>query len=175
MNPKVSVIIASYNHEPYVEHAVRSVMEQTGVDFELIVIDDGSKDRSPKILKRLSDELGFTYVHRPNKGAVATYSEALSMARGRYVCSFSSDDIMPPDRLKKQSDFLDVHPDAVACFGQVIPFFEGEMRIAAGFNCVMVGSVEGSADADFSRAALRGLSKVDKNEKTSCPASCLEK
>ena len=126
MNPKVSVIIASYNHEPYVEHAVRSVMEQTGVDFELIVIDDGSKDRSPEILKRLSDELGFTYVHRPNKGAVATYSEALSMARGRYVCSFSSDDIMPPDRLKKQSDFLDVHPDAVACFGQVIPFFEGE-------------------------------------------------
>ena len=72
MNPKVSVIIASYNHEPYVEQAVRSVMEQTGVDFELIVIDDGSKDRSPEILKNLSDELGFTYVHRPNKGAVAT-------------------------------------------------------------------------------------------------------
>ena len=66
MNPKVSVILPSYNHEPYVEAAVCAVMEQTGVDFELIVIDDGSKDRSPEILKRLSEEFGFTFIHRPN-------------------------------------------------------------------------------------------------------------
>ena len=133
MTPKVSVILPSYNHEPYVESAVRSVMEQTGVDFELIVIDDGSKDRSPEILKRLSVELGFMFIHRPNKGVVATLNEALSLARGLYVCSFSSDDIMPPDRLKNQSDFLDAHPEAVACFGQVMPLFDdgklGEMDV----------------------------------------------
>ena len=133
MNPRVSVILPSYNHEPYVEAAVRSVMEQTGVDFELIVIDDGSKDRSPEILKRLSEELGFTFIHRPNKGVVATLNEALSLARGLYVCSFSSDDIMPPDRLKNQSGFLDAHPEAVACFGQVMPLFDdgklGEMDV----------------------------------------------
>ena len=133
MTPKVSVILPSYNHEPYVEAAVRSVMEQTGVDFELIVIDDGSKDRSPEILKRLSEELGFMFIHRPNKGVVATLNEALSLAHGLYVCSFSSDDIMPPDRLKNQSDFLDVHPEAVACFGQVMPLFDdgklGEMDV----------------------------------------------
>ena len=133
MTPKVSVILPSYNHEPYVESAVRSVMEQTGVDFELIVIDDGSKDRSPEILKRLSEELEFMFIHRPNKGVVATLNEALSLARGLYVCSFSSDDIMPPDRLKNQSDFLDAHPEAVACFGQVMPLFDdgklGEMDV----------------------------------------------
>ena len=133
MTPKVSVILPSYNHEPYVEAAVRSVMEQTGVDFELIVIDDGSKDRSPEILKRLSEELGFTFIHRPNKGVVATLNEALSLARGLYVCSFSSDDIMPPDRLKNQSDFLDAHPEAAVCFGQVMPLFDdgklGEMDV----------------------------------------------
>ena len=133
MTPKVSVILPSYNHEPYVEAAVRSVMEQTGVDFELIVIDDGSKDCSPEILKRLSEELGFMFIHRPNKGVVATLNEALSLARGLYVCSFSSDDIMPPDRLKNQSDFLDAHPEAVACFGQVMPLFDdgklGEMDV----------------------------------------------
>ena len=133
MTPKVSVILPSYNHEPYVESAVRSVMEQTGVDFELIVIDDGSKDRSPEILKQLSEELGFMFIHRPNKGVVATLNEALSLARGLYVCSFSSDDIMPPDRLKNQSDFLDAHPEAVACFGQVKPLFDdgklGEMDV----------------------------------------------
>ena len=133
MTPKVSVILPSYNHEPYVESAVRSVMEQTGVDFELIVIDDGSKDRSPEILKQLSEELGFMFIHRPNKGVVATLNEALSLARGLYVCSFSSDDIMPPDRLKNQSDFLDAHPEAVSCFGQVMPLFDdgklGEMDV----------------------------------------------
>ena len=133
MTPKVSVILPSYNHEPYVESAVRSVMEQTGVDFELIVIDDGSKDRSPEILKQLSEELGFMFIHRPNKGVVATLNEALSLARGLYVCSFSSDDIMPPDRLKNQSDFFDAHPEAAACFGQVMPLFDdgklGEMDV----------------------------------------------
>jgi len=133
MTPKVSVILPSYNHEQYVEAAVRSVMEQSGVDFELIVIDDGSKDRSPEILKQLSDELHFTYIHRPNKGVVATLNEALELAQGEYVCSFSSDDIMPPDRLKKQSDFLDAHPDAAACFGQIVPLYDdgslGEMDV----------------------------------------------
>lgn len=133
MTPKVSVILPSYNHEQYVEAAVRSVMEQSGVDFELIVIDDGSKDRSPEILKRLADELKFTYIHRPNKGVVATLNETLELAQGEYVCSFSSDDIMPPDRLKKQSDFLDAHPDAAACFGQIVPLYDdgslGEMDV----------------------------------------------
>ena len=133
MTPKVSVILPSYNHEQYVEAAVRSVMEQSGVDFELIVIDDGSKDRSPEILKRLSEELGFTYIHRPNKGVVATLNEALSLAKGYYVCSFSSDDIMPPERLKKQSVFLEAHPEAAACFGQIVPLYDdgslGEMDI----------------------------------------------
>ena len=106
MMPKVSVLLASYNHERYVEESVRSVMSQTDVDFELIVVDDGSSDHSPEILKRLSGVLGFTYVHRPNKGLMATLEELLSMAKGRYVCTFASDDIMPPERLKKQSDFL---------------------------------------------------------------------
>lgn len=123
LEPKVSVILPSYNHEHYVEESVRSVMGQEGVSFELIVIDDGSSDDSPRILNALSEELGFRYLHRPNQGVVATLNEALEMARGRYVCSFSSDDVMPPNRLKAQSDFLEAHPDAAACFGQVLPMF----------------------------------------------------
>ena len=72
MPPLVSVLMASYNHEKYVEASVRSVMAQKGVAFELIVIDDGSTDSSPEILERLRDELHFTYIHRPNKGLVPT-------------------------------------------------------------------------------------------------------
>jgi len=124
MMPKVSVLLPSYNHEQYVEAAVRSVMSQTGVDFELIVIDDGSSDSSPQILAKLQAELGFTCLHRPNKGVVPTLNEALALARGRYVCTFSSDDKMPPERLKKQSDYLDAHPESVACFGQIKPLYD---------------------------------------------------
>lgn len=122
--PVVSVLLASYNHEKYVEAAVRSVMEQEGVPFELIVLDDGSKDRSPEILERLSAELKFRYIHRENKGVIATLNEMLELARGKYFCTFSSDDIMPPERLKKQSGYLMTHPEAVACFGQVKPMSE---------------------------------------------------
>ncbi len=166
MTPKVSVIIASYNHEPYVEKAVRSVMAQKGVDFELIVVDDGSKDRSPEILKRLADELGFTYVHRPNKGAVATYNEALAMARGLYVCSFSSDDIMPPDRLKKQSDFLDAHPDAVVCFGQIVPLYEGD-KIGTEMDRRYLRSVPQVTfeESFLGRKALHGCAEMFVREK----------
>ena len=122
--PVVSVLLASYNHEKYVETAVRSVMEQKGVPFELIVFDDGSKDSSPEILEKLSAELKFRYIHRENKGVIATLNEMLELARGKYFCTFSSDDIMPPDRLKKQSDYMQSHPNAVACFGQVKPMSE---------------------------------------------------
>lgn len=122
--PMVSVLLASYNHEKYIEAAVRSVMEQKGVAFELIVLDDGSKDKSPEILEKLSAELKFRYIHRENKGVVATLNEMLELARGKYFCTFSSDDIMPPNRLRKQSDYLVSHPEAAGCFGQVKPMSE---------------------------------------------------
>ena len=120
MPPLVSVLMASYNHEKFVEAAVRSVMEQKGVAFELIVVDDGSTDSSPEILERLQAELKFTYVHRPNKGVVATMNELVSMARGKYFCSFASDDIMPQGRLEAQSAYLESHPEDPLCFGQIV-------------------------------------------------------
>ncbi len=131
--PLVSVLLASYNHEKYVEAAVRSIMDQKNVSFELIAIDDGSKDSSPEILDRLSKELGFRYVHRPNKGVVATLNELLSMARGKYFCTFASDDIMPPGRLAEQSEYLQKHPQYIACFGQ-IKQMDSEGRVAAKFD-----------------------------------------
>ena len=120
MPPLVSVLMASYNHEKFVEAAVRSVMAQKGVAFELIVVDDGSTDSSPEILERLQAELKFTYVHRPNKGVVATMNELVSMARGKYFCSFASDDMMPQGRLEKQSAYLESHPEDPLCFGQIV-------------------------------------------------------
>ena len=122
--PVVSVLLASYNHEKYVEAAVRSILNQKNIPFELIVVDDGSSDKSPEILERLSQEFHFTFIHRPNKGVIATCNEMLSHARGKYFCTFASDDIMPENRLAKQVQFLEAHPRAVGCFGQVRPMTE---------------------------------------------------
>ena len=108
--PLVSVLLPSYNHARFVESAVRSVMEQQGVSFELIVIDDGSTDDSPQILEALQKELGFRYIHRENRGLVRTLNELLSLANGKYFCSFSSDDRMAPGRLAVQSAYLESHP-----------------------------------------------------------------
>ena len=164
--PLVSVLMASYNHEKYVEAAVRSVMAQKGVTFELIVVDDGSTDSSPQILERLQNEFGFRYVHRPNKGLVPTMNELLSMAQGKYFCSFASDDIMPPDRLKKQSNFLQAHPKAVACFGQVVPLYEGD-KIGAEMDARYLRSVpQVSFEESFlGKKALHGCAEMFEREK----------
>lgn len=131
--PLVSVLLASYNHEKYIEAAVRSVMAQEGVKFELIVVDDGSKDSSPQILEALAKELNFTYRHRANKGVVATLNELLEMAQGKYFCTFASDDIMPPGRLAEQSAYLEKHPQYIACFGQ-IKQMDADGNVAENFD-----------------------------------------
>lgn len=164
--PLVSVLLASYNHEKYVEAAVRSVMEQQGVSFELIVVDDGSSDRSPEILKNLSDELGFRLVHRPNQGVIATCNELLSYARGKFYCTFSSDDIMPPNRLAKQSHFLETHPQAVACFGQVVPM-SAEGVVGKNFDPQFLEAVPEIHFDEFflGMKALHGCAEMFRTEK----------
>lgn len=117
--PVVSVLLASFNHEKYVEEAVRSVMAQKGVPFELLVIDDGSTDSSPHLLEKLSKEFGFRYCHRENRGFVNTLNELLSEAQGDFFCTFASDDVMAPGRLAMQSDYLKSHPEKIACFGMI--------------------------------------------------------
>ena len=165
MIPKVSVFLACYNHEPYVEASVRSVMSQTGVDFELIVIDDGSSDGSPEILKRLADELGFAYVHRPNKGLMPTLVEGFTMARGRYFCTFASDDIMPPDRLRKQSEYLDSHPEATACFGQVIPMYSDKIGLQMDVRYLRSVPQISFEESFLGKKALHGCAEMFVREK----------
>ena len=115
----ISILMPSYNHAAFVEKAVRSAMEQKGVDFELLVIDDGSTDESPKILQNLSEELGFYFLSRENRGLVPTLNELAGVAKGKYICTLASDDIMPQGRLEIQVRYMEEHPEAPVCFGQV--------------------------------------------------------
>jgi len=119
----------SYNHAAFVEKAVRSAMEQKGVDFELLVIDDGSTDESPKILQKLSEELGFYFLSRENKGMVPTLNELAGLAKGKYIRTLASDDIMPAGCLKMQFDYMEANPESPVCFGQIKRIFpNGELE-----------------------------------------------
>lgn len=164
--PLVSVLLASHDHERFVEEAVRSAMSQEGVPFELVVVDDGSADRSPEILERLRAEFGFRLVVRPNRGLVPTMNELLSMARGKYVCSLASDDVMPPDRLRLQSAFLEARPEAAACYGQVVNMDENG-RPEPGVDRRFLRSCPSVSFEDqfLGRKALHGCAEMYVREK----------
>jgi glycosyltransferase involved in cell wall biosynthesis len=129
MQSLISILMPSYNHASFVEKAVRSAMEQKGVDFELLVIDDGSADESPKILQKLAEELGFYFLARENRGMVPTLNELAGMAKGKYICTLASDDIMPQGRLETQIRYMEEHPEVPVCFGQAKRIFpNGELE-----------------------------------------------
>ena len=98
--PLVSIIIPAYNHEKFIKAAVDSVLGQTVRDLELIVIDDGSTDRTGQIVRGYSD-LRLTYYHQENQDAYNTINRGLDLARGQYIAILNSDDVYTPDRLER--------------------------------------------------------------------------
>lgn len=112
--PKVSVIVASYNGERFVAETVRSILDQTFKDFELIVVDDGSTDGTRAILRDLAaSDLRMRVVEKENEGLIATLNRAIAESRGAYIARIDHDDLMRPQRLERQAAFLDANPDFV--------------------------------------------------------------
>lgn len=112
--PIVSVVMTVYNTERYVAEAVESVLSQSFRDFEFIVIDDGSTDRSTAMLNDFAKrDARLRLVSRPNTGIVAAANEGIGMARGRYLARMDSDDVCLPHRFETQVKYLDEHPECV--------------------------------------------------------------
>lgn len=98
--PAISVLIPSYNHGAYIEQTIRSVLNQTERDFELLILDDGSTDDSPARIERLAQSDGrIRYWRQANAGLIATLNTLADQARGTYVAQIDSDDMWTPERL----------------------------------------------------------------------------
>lgn len=110
-NPKVTVRMSAYNHEKYVEQAILSIVNQTYQDFELLVIDDGSSDRTPEIIERLSHEHGFYFERQENMGLPGTLNKLIGMANGEYITGCASDDFWPASRLAEQVAAMEENPN----------------------------------------------------------------
>lgn len=111
-NSKVTVLLPTYNAGPYLREAIDSVLNQTWTDFEFLVINDGSKDRTKEILDSYTDPR-MKVVHQQNKGLITTLNEGIMMAEGDIIARMDADDICLPERLQVQMDFLLSHPEYV--------------------------------------------------------------
>ena len=109
--PEISVVMAAFNAEQYVASAVDSILSQTFDDFELIVINDGSKDGTLKVLQSIADDRVRIISNPANMGIPKSSNIGISQARGRYIARQDADDISLPQRLEKQYDYLQKHPE----------------------------------------------------------------
>lgn len=104
MNPKVSVIIPTFNRGDIVVNAVECVLAQTYRDYEIIVVDDGSTDNTRQMLSPYSDRI--RYVYQENRGASAARNKGVELARGEWISALDSDDIWLPTKLERQFEAM---------------------------------------------------------------------
>ena len=119
-NPKISVIMAVYNEEKYIREAIESILNQTFKDFEFIIVDDGSTDRTLEILKKYAKKDSRIKILRNEKnlGLTKSLNKALKVAKGEYIARIDAGDLCDPKRLEKQANFLDKNSDVyiVGCY-----------------------------------------------------------
>jgi len=117
--PAISVIMAVYNTQRYLTEAIQSILSQSFTDFELVIVDDGSTDGSPEILKNLAQQDSrIKLITQFNAGIGAATQRGITESQGEYIAIMDSDDISLPDRLKLQKQFLDQHSDIDAVGSQ---------------------------------------------------------
>ena len=115
--PIVSVIMSVYNGERYLLEAIDSILTQSFRDFELIVVDDGSIDNSPQILKNISDHR-LRIITQKNRGLPNSLNVAIAESSGKYIARMDADDICLPNRLQLQYNYMQKHPEIGIIGGQ---------------------------------------------------------
>jgi glycosyltransferase involved in cell wall biosynthesis len=123
--PQVSVVIPVWNGERYLKQAIESILAQDFVDFELIVIDDGSTDRSAEIVSAFAHDPRVALHKQANAGVVAARNAGLRLAQAEFVAFLDADDIALPGRLVKQVAYLRAHPET-AVIGSNISYFSDD-------------------------------------------------
>jgi glycosyltransferase involved in cell wall biosynthesis len=126
----VSVIIASYNHEEFVERAVTSVLDQSVKSLEVIVVDDGSTDGTADVVESIFDKRVKLIRGRTNR-LLHPRNTALAQAKGRYIAFQNSDDVWMPTKLENQLECIESNLNLTACFTGV-ELIDGHGRIAEG-------------------------------------------
>lgn len=141
---QVSVAMAAYNSERFLAEAIESVLAQTHSDFELIIVDDGSKDRTAEILAHYAArDSRIVVLHQENQGIAGACNRAIFAARNELVSKIDSDDRMLPNRLERQIEFLQQHPEITVASSYYYMIDVRGKRIGSSG----MGYADGTADA----------------------------
>ena len=135
--PVVTVLLPAYNAELFIKDAIDSILAQTFKDFELIIINDGSSDRTEDIVLSYTDKR-IVYVRNDNNlKLIKTLNKGIGIARGKYIARMDADDISLPDRLENEVLFLENHldVDVVSCFPYNIAM-DGRVIGKSSYFCV---------------------------------------
>ena len=132
-NPLVSVVMSVYNGEKYLREAIESILSQTYKNFEFIIIDDGSKDKSLKIINSYNDLRIKLYINDENKGLIFSLNRGIDVAKGKYIVRMDADDISLKERLELQVEYMEKNQD-IALSGGSIYFFREENKFFKKFR-----------------------------------------
>ena len=108
--PRLSVCLPTYNGEAYLADALRSILQQSYRAFEVVVVDDGSSDRTLDILRTFADPRVRIYQNPHQRGIPGNWNAAVGLARGEYVCVFHQDDVMLAENLTRKMALFDADP-----------------------------------------------------------------
>ena len=123
--PRVSIITALYNKETYIAETIRSVLAQNMMDWEMIIVENGSTDKSPEVAQEYVDSR-IRLVNSPKRGPGAARNFGLHLATGEWVVFLDADDLIEPDFLESRLDLLREHPQAELLAGNWEEFPDGQ-------------------------------------------------
>jgi glycosyltransferase involved in cell wall biosynthesis len=151
--PLISVLMPVFNAERYVAKAITSILEQTLGDFEFLIVNDGSTDRSLTILEKYAaSDKRIRLISRPNTGYVVALNEILHLAQGEFIARMDADDIALPERFRRQIEFLRQHPEVV-CVGGCHDLIDHKGRFLTHLVLPL-------HDRDIQREALAGHGSI---------------
>jgi glycosyltransferase involved in cell wall biosynthesis len=117
--PRISVVVPSFNQAGFIEQTLRAILDQNYPDLELIVIDGGSKDESPEIIRRYEDRIKF-WCSEPDGGQTQGIIKGMGHATGEILCFLNSDDLFEPGALLDVGEYFARHPNVDAVYGDAL-------------------------------------------------------
>lgn len=176
-SPLVTVIIPCYNHEDFVDGALRSVIDQTYRNIQIVAIDDGSRDGSVAILNALAGQYGFALIVQENRGVCRTLNRAIrEAAHGEWIALLASDDLWHPRKIELQMQALAASTGARFCFSQAVEFkdsrhpdqgrvFPGRVKTGAVLESVFLRQHVPAGTMLFARSLYDELGGFDESLK----------
>lgn len=164
---KVSVFMPVYNSARFLDDSISSILSQTFNNFNLIIINDGSKDNSMDIIKKYQQaDKRIIVVDRAHRGTAVTRNEGLTLAKGEYLALMDSDDKMHPERLAEQVDLLENNKGIVACGTQMRQFGEKSNTVVQPVDPDIVKIALMFSPSISNPTAMMRLSKIVENKIT---------